>query len=306
MTNIAELVRPANSKAPVYGGVIELAVEHWISIPDNPRQRDTAARAKRAKHLRELHPTHCLVNMARLPDGSCYKLDGHTRAYLWQNGQLERPEKAFATVWQCSAIDDVKALYGTFDSKEAVESVTDRVFGAVREHGVQFESDLLKSMRFASGMRLASDMMWGQAPAREKTIYEMMDYWAPELVLLDNCRPSRRRFHTGVLTAALLTFRRYGPEASNFWKNFAMGAGTKINGDRDAVQALEERMEYLRSGNKLTGRGNNNQVVRICLSAFDAYQRDYTYTSEGNGIKSMGDNSFDRFIAAAAKTLRRW
>lgn len=306
MSNVAELLPTSPAQSQRYGGVTELSVDHWITVPDNPRQRDTETRARRAKHLREPHPTHCLVNMARLPDGTCRKLDGHTRAYLWQQGTLERPAKVFATIWHCSSIEDVKALYGTFDSTDAVETVGDRVFGAVREHEIKFDSELLGSLRFASGMRVASDLMEGQIASRSKTIYEMVDYWLPELRLLDECRPSRKRFHTGVMAAALLTFRRYGPEASNFWKTFAMGAGTKINGDRDAIQALEERMEYLRSHQGVTGRGNANQVVRICLSAFDAYRNDYTYTAKGNGIKSWGDNTFDRFIAAAAKTMRRW
>lgn len=304
MTNVAELLRPDNATGPRYGGVIDLSVDSWVSVPDNPRQRDTEGRAKRAKHLRALHPTHCLVNMARLPDGGCYKLDGHTRAYLWKDGSLERPAKVFATLWQCNSVEEVKGLYGTFDSKEAVEGAVDRVFGAMREHDLAFESELLATKRIVSGMRTATELLFGNGPS--KSVYEMVDYWLPELNLLDQCRPTRHRFHAGVMAASLLTLRRYGPSAIGFWRNFAMGAGTKISGERDAVQALEERMESLRLHKKLSGRGNYSQIVRICLSAFDAYQRDFSYSTDSSGIKALGDNSFERFIVATAKTARRW
>jgi hypothetical protein len=301
-----QLFQPTRPATAHYGGVEILTAPEWISIKENPRQRDTETRAARAKHLRELHPAHCMVNMARLPNGDSYKLDGHTRAHLWAKGAPEGPATIYATVWECANIGQVKDLYGTFDSKAAVETVGDQVFGAVRDERCAFESELLGSNRFAGIMRVATDLLFDHAYSRDQTIYQLLEYWLPELRLLDECNPSRRRFHTGVGAAALVTLRRFGPNAQDFWKSFAKGGGVKMNGERDGVQALEERLESIRNQRTLTGRGNVTRVLRICLSAFDAYQGDYLYTSGGNGIKAMQDNSLNRWAIMAAKTKRTW
>lgn len=305
MASIAELRPASNSHVPEYRGIMEMTPEAWIDIEDNPRQRDTEARAKRARHLREPHPTHSRVNMARLPDGRAYKLDGHTRAHLWASRKLEPPPKVYADVWNCSSLDEVKGLYGTFDSKAALETTTDQVFGAVREQHISFESELLKSQRFAGAMRVANNFLFGNTYTNERTLYELFEYWLPELKLFDECMPTRRRFHTGVAAAALISFRRYGPEAAAFWKTFAIGGGIKLGTEMDAVQALEQRMESVRFEKQVTGSGNITKIIRICLSAFDAYRRDHSYAAI-SGIKALQDNSFNRWLTATAKTKRRW
>lgn len=306
MTNIAELVLPANTGAATYAGILEMSASEWTKVRDNPRQRDTETRAKRAKHLRAPHPTHCRVNAARLPGGELYKLDGHTRAFLWANGTLEKPPKVYADIWECRSIGDVKELYSTYDSSAAVETATDQVFGAVRDGRLDFESEVLKSLRFANGMRVSSEMLFGQTHTRDLSIYELVEYWTPELNLLDQCEATRKRFHSGVIAAALLTFRRYGSEGLRFWRSFAIGGGNKIDGERDAVQALEERMESMRGDKQITGRGNIAQVVRVCLSAFDAHLHERTYSGQGSGIKAWRDNTLEKFLSNTAKTKRRW
>jgi hypothetical protein len=277
-----------------------------FAVQDNPRQRDTEGRAARAKHLRVAHPTHARVNMARLPDGSLIKLDGHTRAHVWAAGVVAPPVVIYADVYECASIEEVKALYATFDSRAAAETVTDQVFGSIREHGAQFSSELLKSQRFAGALRTATALLLGHGHLEGRTVYDFFEYWLPELRLLDECQPTRKRFHTGIATAALLTFRRYGPEAGPFWKTFAAGGGTKIGGKRDAIQALEERMESLRGNHLLTSSANVSKVVRIALSAFDAHLNDYMYAIESSGIKTLGANSFERWMIAARKTKRWW
>lgn len=305
-TKAASPKRPEANIAPVYAGVLKMLAEDWIAVRDNPRQRDTEQRAKRAKHLRSIHPTHCRVNAARLPTGEMYKLDGHTRAFLWAKGELEAPQTIFADIWECQSIGDIKSLYETYDSTAAVETTTDKVFGAVREGKLEFQSEILKSQRFTSGMRSACDLLFGSNHTRDLSPYSMIEYWTPELLLLDECEPTRRRFHAGVLAAALLTFRRYGPEARRFWKNYAAGAGSKIDGERDPVQALEERMEKMRGDRQITGRGNVINIIRICLSAFDAYWHDRVYSADSSGIKAWRDVTLDKFLTATAKTRRTW
>ncbi len=70
-------------------GVITMSTTDWIAVPDNPIQRNTQERAKRANHLVVFEPVHAEVSMAMLPDGSRFKIDGHTRAHKWASGDVK-------------------------------------------------------------------------------------------------------------------------------------------------------------------------------------------------------------------------
>lgn len=284
---------------------IRMGIDEWVDVPSNPIQRDTERHARKASHLLTPHPSHMRVAMALMPDGSRCKLDGHTRAYLWDQGKVAPPEFLAVDIYECRTLGEAVDLYQTFDSNSAVESTTDKVHGAMRAACVEFESELLKSERYAGAMRVASEAMFGQNYGKEQTVYDLFAYWLPELQLLDACAPTRRRFGTGVATSALITLRRYGPKALDFWKLYSMGAGTKMQGEKDAVQALEERIENQRSQKQLSGRGNVQDIIRTCLSAFDSFQSDHNYKS-GAGIKKLQDRSYMKWLERAAKTKRTW
>src|SRR5882672_12509291 len=113
--------RPQSTDIISDGGIMAMGPKDWAAIPDNPRQRDTVAHARRAAqtNLKEPHPTHLKVHMARLADGRCYKLDGHTRSYLWEIGKLEAPQAVQVQVWDVADLDAAKELYNTFDSTAA-------------------------------------------------------------------------------------------------------------------------------------------------------------------------------------------
>jgi len=295
-------VKPASAVS--YFGVIEMTPQQWADIHDNPRQRDTEAHAKRAAHLRTPHPSHVKVNAARSPDGTFYKLDGHTRSYLWKTGQVPAPDKLFVDVWNCFSLQDVKDLYATFDSRAAVETSPDQMFGGIRESGLSFQSELLKSNRYAAALRYGYELLFGQNPARAISVYDLLKYWTPELKLLDECEPTRKRFHTGVAVAALITFRRYGREASDFWTTFARDGGSKIAGEKDAVQAFGERMLRRRAEGSISGRSSVQDIVAIALSAFDRHRRGETYSAESSGIKALQINSLRTWLIAAKNAKR--
>ena len=71
----------------------QISVDQWGKFLDNPRQRDTERHAKAAaqKHLKEYNQVHAQVAAGVLPDGTIYKLDGHTRS-VQTLGQPPRPD----------------------------------------------------------------------------------------------------------------------------------------------------------------------------------------------------------------------
>lgn len=297
-----------------YDGTIEIKPEEWASVFDNPRQRDTESRARRASHLMTPHPSHCKVNMALLPDGRRYKLDGHTRSYIWSAGTVAAPPVLYVDVWRCRSLEDAKELYSTFDSKAAVETAADQVFGAKKDAGAEFKSRLLKSGRFVSGMKFGHVFLHGVDKFNSLDTYALLKEWLAELRLLDKCEPTSRRFHTGITSAALLTLRRYGEDAVDFWTRFAAGTGIKTGGVTDPVQALEERMERRRGQNRLGGSTNVQEICGIAISAFERDRHGETYLAErldegdkklrASGIKTTKGDSFREWMIAA-KNARR-
>ena len=258
MSNVEPLPVPRDH-AVAHAGVIEMSVEDWINVPDNPVQRDTARRARKAKHLHVLDPVHQEVRMARLPDASCIKLDGHTRALLWNGGlaheniQPKRPEYVVATVYECQTREDAKRLYDKFNSRASVKTWQDEVQGAHRELDLHFESSLLRAGRYGMAVRSLYELLYRVAYQTTPTFTRRcVEEFAPELRFLDRCVPSKADFPVAVTMAALATIRDSGSPAVEFWDRYAKDAGYKGDGERDPVQALRETVQTAREQKRLS------------------------------------------------------
>ena len=285
-------------------GTVTMTPAKWAGVTVNPRQRDTAKHAARAKHLRTPHAAHCKVAMARcLEDGESYKIDGHCRDFLWTNGSLEAPQELVVDVWECATLADVKELYRTYDSAGATETVSDKMAGGYREMGLQFVSKLLNSQRYANSMRIAYELLCGSAEASQMEVYDLLRYWRPELELIDSLQASRTPFPSGVHAGLFITLRRYGPRAIPFWEAYAKGLGTKFEAEYDAVQAFTNRVEKLRNIKALSGRDNCVILVGYSISAVEGFMRGQTYTQ---AIKPSRGESLLRWFQRAKRTERSW
>lgn len=298
--------RASKGNGFVFSATVEMSVKAWHILPPNPRQRDTEHHAKRAMHLQVPDPTHAKVSAGRLPDGQLIKLDGHSRDYLWDKGDLLPPPVLQVDIWDCDDLNAIMDIYVRFDNRGAAESTADQMYGAIKECGLVFESELLKSQKFAAAISSAYELLFGQQQSRTTSTYDKIKYWVPELKLLDECSPSRKRFSRALVTATLITLRRYGPQAQEFWTEYASGRGTKIDNEMDAVQALSERMGRIRMVGAISGRGNLNEIVRISLSAFDSHRIDYSYKVDSSGVKRLQNNGFVKWLTTAKATMRSW
>lgn len=279
---------------------VEMTAEQWANVPDNPRQRDTENRAKRANYLLIPMQTHAVVSMAILPDGREFKLDGHTRSYMWQHGMVTPPKTLTVTLFYCATIAEVTTLYSTFDSASAVEKAPDRVFGAYREHGFEFKSPLLKSRKIVSALRNAYRLMHGHSNESSNDDHAIIGYFANELQLIDECNPDNTNFPSTIFTAAIITLMRDGPNARHFWTKYSLGHGWQDGERMDAVLALRARVNSMRlKRQQLSSNSNFNTIFGVALSAYEAYGRGFVYTDH---IKSLGASAQAEFAKKAAKT----
>jgi len=300
------LTLPAEGSGVGLPATVRLTLAEWHGVPANPRQRNTERRARRARHLRRFRPEHAVVHMALLPDGSTVKIDGHTRDWLWWLGETEGlPDGLLLIchVYPCGSLQDAARCYEAHDNRAALETTTDQVHGATRELGLAFNSPLLASEQFAFGMRLAHKLLLRQLAAGA-SVYDLVARWQAELLLLDRCRPGRTRFAGGILAGALLSFRRYGDAALDFWVGYAAGEGNKLGDEIDPIFALAQRLASLKQRRRQVGEGNALYLVRCVLPAFERYRAGGVYSFAAGGIRPIGDRALEDWLASCREARR--
>lgn len=293
---------------------IDMSLEEWYEIEPNPRQRDTAAHAAKAAHLREYSPEHRIVKMAVLPNGQNYKLDGHTRAHLWRSGEVTPPfTSVLVDVFKCQTIDDVKELYRHYDNKAAVETGVHLLQGAAREANLHFQSPLMRSFRFGTAIRESYAMVqraqsfgeinpsWG-IWSDPKAIYIATKYFREALLGLDSLNPSVNIFHSGVIMAALITIQREDTrqKALSFFDDYQRDRGMKDDEHFDAVHGL--RAVYLKTS-KRAGATSRTDLCSRAIAAFEAYSELRYYKVGGSGPKVLSKATLDVFLRKLPKIV---
>lgn len=266
-----------------------MSLEDFCAIPDNPRQRDTERHAKKAvkDHLKEAAEIHKYVEVAVLPNGEMIKLDGHTRAYLWQLGKLATPPFVVAKLRAAKDIKDVMKMYMEYDAQGAVESNSDRVAGALRQTNTQFESALLKSGKFISALSLAKHGFVDSKFAAGEGMYDLIEEFRDELLKLDGINPVGDRFVSGVLAAALITVRKYGDAALEFWVRYNCDMGEKIGKEKCAVQALSDLLQMRRAAGTLSARVHVVDMCGRAMAACDKWMKGEAYSGGIKGVDVM-------------------
>jgi hypothetical protein len=224
-----------------------MTAAEWANVPDNPRQRDTVARASKAKHLNVLEPTHTLVAIAELPDGKRYKLDGHTRAYKWQADPKIAPTFPLdVRVYVVPDLAEVKRLYMHFDGKEAVETAADRVFGGMREAKISPKSEFVRRSRFAAALTAAYSYICGDLIKVDQ--FERVKFFTKQIRSLDTFVGATKRMCSPATCVYLMSHRKHGDAVNDFFQRFIKDEGVKDGRRRDSVQWFSELMgEYVKA-----------------------------------------------------------
>lgn len=260
--------------------IIPMSVENFISIPDNPRQRDTVRHATKAMkgHLRFPSETQSVVAIACINGMPVCKLDGHTRAYLWANGDLEVVNQTLTVqAYEVKSIDEACELYTHFDSSGAVEGSVDKLSGACKQAGLVLTSGLLSDHAFNTALKVAHHLGGGGSGLNE---YYIVGLWRPAIAEVDSWGLPKTKFKgSGLVSLMLILAASPGSEpelARQFFTKFSNGEGSKSNGRKDGVQALEEHMMERRAKNLMTGYENILDMINKGYSCFSAWSKNKT------------------------------
>lgn len=238
----------------------KMSVADWIKVQDNPIQRDTEKHAAKAKHLKTPLPIHAFVFACELPNGKLVKLDGHTRALLWQRGQVPSPGVVDVAIVPAKDLAHAEELYKAFDSKDALETQRDKVSGAFHRFGFEPQSGLLQGGSITSALHIAYGIYQGASAhvgssgsqrggaksdkVHKADVYTMINEFSPELFALDGLGLGlglgSGQMTSGIMAAFLVSFRRFSHKVTPFWVAVVGNRGSKIDGEMDAVQAVTE------------------------------------------------------------------
>lgn len=255
-----------------------MSVDEFIAIPANPRQRDTERHASKAmrRHLKKLAASHSCVAVAAINGVPICKLDGHTRAYLWDRAKLDRPVAGLSvSVFAVSSMKEAAELYTHFDNADATEGSVDKLSGACREAGLKLTSGLLNRHNFNTGLKFAHGLQ-AMTGASE---YEIVPKWAKAIATVDEWSLPRNAFKgSGLISLMFVSIasKSFQPEVlQDFFHRYAGDMGEKSGRKRDGVQALREHIDARRIANQMTGYSNIFDMMSkgySCLRAWSENQ----------------------------------
>lgn len=267
--------------------IVHMTVADWIAVADNPIQRDTERHARVASrtHLKKPSESHALVAAAELPDGTMYKLDGHTRAYLWQNDKLPRPADVIVTVFDVATVADVIELYKHFDNPAAAESARDRLAGAYRLHNIVPTSPLLTDGGVSTALDcLSTGGTRALSGLPAMTIYDAVLDWKSELLLLDALEHGNKKaMPSPLIVAALATYRKRGPIAAAFWAGYLANKGVSADGSACGIETLRRLVQSWRDKSTLAvNRTATFEQAGKALSCVEAWLEGRKFVKQPN------------------------
>ena len=251
---------------------IKMTVDAWIEINDNPRQRNTQFHSKRAvkNHLSELSETHCRVAAAELPNGTQYKLDGHTRAYLWARDLLEKPKLLFCDLYKVKDIGEAIELYQHFDNQMAVETSGDKLAGALNLYGISQNSRMWTNGGATTALKaIYTNITVGISKV---DIADCVKPFAKALKLVESCGFHHPHFPAPVLTALILTVHLNGTEALSFWTAYDKDEGKKTSKSMDSVYCMTDLVRTWRADH-IFARGSRRAVYECVPKMLATYEK---------------------------------
>ncbi len=254
--------------------ILHMTVDEWLQTQNHPRQRDTV-RHGRAIHWREAKTsegvlkTHLGHVVGAILNDTLFKIDGHTRAHLWETGVLERPSKIVVTTYRVKDRDELNALYGVMDLSSAAERPSDQVYGAYRDCDLVIQSQRLRGGNISEALHLA---IRGEPKARRSKkrltfdVYEAVRLFKTELKKLDAINPDPKIYPTGILAAALIMLALY-PKTLPFFRLLNEKNGEKKGGRMDPVEATLDLINEMRYSKQLHHSIGHLELCARCIRA---------------------------------------
>lgn len=258
---------------------VEMEVDKFIKIQANPIQRDTRIHAHTAlnKHLAKSAKTHAKVAIASAGKVQ-WKLDGHTRAYLWGEGQLEAPTVLSVDVYTVQDKAEAIELYRQFDNKAATETNADQVTGALKLMGItNYDPNFIRNCGLISACQLINLAM--KRHDARLPISELLQQYKKEIRMLSNqgwgktTQGGKPGVPSCIVSAFLILTRLYQEDCLGFWDGYYSGDGSgNLKSGRDGAKAAADYIKVARRDERIMGRMNAAMHTEAMITAYLIYR----------------------------------
>jgi hypothetical protein len=256
---------------------ITMKMNKFFKLEDCPMQRSTEIRAPKAskQHLSIPHLVQYDVAVGIL-NNKMYKVDGHTRSFLWQMGHLPiLQEDLDVAVWHVETLDELLYIYKTYDNKYAAETSNDIISGLFRLNDIKQSKSWKTPFSLTASLKLAHSIMH---PNQSRTMESaIIDLQIPIQIINDSNIGSGRP-GAGLLAAMYILVDRDGKSAIEFFKKLLSNDGKKENKRMDSIQALIETLNYLKT-QKLHTEVSKNTICRYTLFAYESHLSGKMYST---------------------------
>lgn len=191
----------------------------FFKLDEVPMQRNHSLRASKVakvlKSTTSFLPTGLEVSLVEYPEGRREILNGNTRKHVWMHYDqygVTAPSHLLATVYKVKDINDVRILYYSVDSSEAVETSKHKIQGYCNELGLQLTDRKLMGGTFTKALEVIANNYVDEDGVPIKgnmklTINEFID----EIEVLDRIGIQGSEINTQPLIAAsLMLLKKYG------------------------------------------------------------------------------------------------
>lgn len=247
----------------------------WIKIAPNPIQKPNRAARRRNDHLRTFNETHARVYMAQYPNGKRCKLDGHSRAYVWENGLSDLvPDKIQVFIVPVRNDAEAEKYFRFFDSREAGKNASDNVHGALKHHHIPTQSALFQSsngiatpLGYAFEIFNAATSSTTHVATSKATVYDHVAAFKEQLAALDDLADRCGIVKPPMIAAFVLAHMKHGDKITPFFERVIKKSGVKIGKKMDPVFAVEKLLAERRG----KAREEHLECVAHILGALDTY-----------------------------------
>lgn len=258
---------------------VDMSLEDFIKIPSNPIQRDTKLHAAKAVnyHLSSKAVTHAKVSIAKSKTGQ-WKLDGHTRAFLWKSGELSSPNVLSVDVYPVEDKAEAIELYKHFDNAQAAESVSDKVSGALRFMKIlNYNKFAVRGAGIVNALSALNGSLDIYIPRQD--VLRLMLPWSKELKVFINQHWVSNSSHgkpgvpAAVTLAFLVTIKMYGTDSLGFWDAYYNDSASQtLKSGRSGAQAAIDWIKKARKDDLITGRQNTVRNAEALIRAYHFYR----------------------------------
>ncbi len=258
---------------------VNMTVKEFRKIPSNPIQRDVKLHAASAVrfHLASKAVTHAKVSIAKCKGGK-WKLDGHTRSYLWSEGDLKAPNLLSVDVYPVANKEEAIELYKQFDNSKAAESTPDKVSGAlIFMKIVNYNKFAVRGAGIVNALQAINSSLEYYIPRYD--VLRLMLPWKKELKVFINQHWVSNSSHgkpgvpAAVTLAFLVTVKMYGTDSLGFWDSYYNNSISKtLKSGRSGCQAAVDWIIKARNNDLISGSQNTLRNAEALIRAYHYYR----------------------------------